>query len=95
MPEPAPGAGLGLAVQLVAELAADQLAAVAAVDLSAAVPSAVQPKPRKSKGELHSLQNSAGYSQKSKPKPGNQNPFNSKHILNMCVQRQHASLPSL
>lgn len=56
MPEPAAEVGLVLAVQLVAELAAGQLAAAEAVDLSAAVPSAVQPKPRKSKCELHSLQ---------------------------------------
>lgn len=57
MPEPAAEVGLVLAVQLVAELAAGQLAAAEAVDLSAAGPSAVQPKPRKSKCELHSLQN--------------------------------------
>lgn len=64
VPEPAAEVGLVLAVQLVAELAAGQLAAAEAADLSVAVPSAVQPKPRKSKCELHSLlQNSARINQ--------------------------------
>lgn len=59
VPEPAAEVELVLAVQLVAELAAGQLAAAEAADLSVAVPSAVQPKPRKSNCELHSLQNIA------------------------------------
>lgn len=90
LPVPAPGAevGLVLAVQLVAELAAGQLAAAEAADLSVAVPSAVRPKPRKSKRELHRLQNSARNNQDVFfKKQNNRTPFNSKHVLHMCVHR--------
>lgn len=59
VPEPVAVVGPVLAGQLAAGLAAGRLAAAETVGLPVAVPSAVQPKPRKSKHEFHSCQTSA------------------------------------